>query len=72
MFCSLRSLLLAVFRVEASEVSYKRRFVDRLRTKAANGGLLWKNQFLKISQYSQENTYVGVFILLLEVVVAMG
>ena len=30
------------------------------KTKAATGGVLKKNVFLKISQYSQENTCVGV------------
>ena len=32
----------------------------KLSAEAANGGVLWKKKlFLKISQYSQENTCVG-------------
>ena len=40
MLCGLRSLLLGVSKVEASEASFKGRFVDSLTTKAATGDVL--------------------------------
>ena len=33
--------------------------IDDDYSEAANGGILWKKLFLKISQYSQENNCVG-------------
>ena len=33
-------------------------------TDAANGGVLWKKLYIKISQYSQENSCVGISVLI--------
>ena len=54
-----------MFSCEFSKISKNTFFTEHLRTtafafsfsEAANGGVLWKMMFLKISQNSQENTF---------------